>query len=142
MPEKSGKPSTDDLVIMINEAIHNTQKCAPTAADPITVTAGGGAWTLGNYSNDIIADAAIANPFSIHHVVISNPDTNEDYELLLYAVDTLIACVPFTRTNNFVNSIQVAVATPMLDAGTQVRAKLRDGTGGAICNVKVVYHEH
>jgi len=101
-----------------------------------------GIWTLGNYSADLIATNAVNNVFDIHHVVISDPDANEDYDLVLYGDDVDIAHIPFTRSNNFVNSIQVDCQTPLLDAGTRVRAKLADGTGEATCKVKVIYHEY
>ena len=53
--------------------IHSKQQVAPSGAVPITVTSAGGAWTLGNFSNDIIAAAAVTFRYDIHFVIISTP---------------------------------------------------------------------
>jgi len=73
-----------DLIHLLSDHIHSKQLCSPNLADPITVTSGTGIWTLGNYSADLIATNAVNNVFDIHHVVISDPDANEDYDLVLY----------------------------------------------------------
>jgi len=49
----------------IQEHLHSSQLIAPSGA-PITLTSGGGAWTLGDFSNDFIAADAIANPFDLY----------------------------------------------------------------------------
>ena len=141
MGKFSSKPTLADRVHILEDHAHSITMIAPVGAAPAVVVAGAGAFNPDAYT-ELIANGAIGNPFDIHHVTISTPSANEDYELILYAVTTEIARVPFTRDNNFVNSIQVAVQTPLLDPGTQVQARLGDGTGGAACGVKVSYHEY
>lgn len=122
---------------------HSRQIVRPTAAVPVPVTSGGGPWNLGIFFTIIAADD-IDEPFDLHWAVISDVDANEDYELVFYYGATDIECarVPFTRSNNFVNSISVPLMTPLIPADSQVRCKLMDGAGGNAANVKVLLHEY
>ena len=126
------------------QRVHAGGKIAPSGADPITITSGAGAWTLGNFSNDLIAAGAVSQSFAIHWMVISNPSQNAWYDIVLYYGDTDIECArtTFARENNFVNSINVPVQMRVLPAGTRVRAKMMDSVGGGSCDIKVIYHEY
>ncbi len=130
-------------VDVLEEHIHVIQKIAPTGVDPVALT-GGAQWVLGVFGADLLAPAAVTRPFDLHHVVVSDPDTNEDYEIAFFGGASEIGRIAFTRTGVFVGSIQIPIITPIQDAGTQIRAKCMDGGagGGAIVKVKVAYHEY
>jgi len=124
--------------------IHSEQKVAPSGALPITVTSDGAGWTLGNFSNDIIANGAVPHRFDTHWCVLSNPDANASYELVLYYGATDIECarIAFTRAGPFVASVTVPVITPILPIGSRLRAKLMDSAGGSAVDIVVFYHEY
>jgi len=126
------------------QSVHACGRIAPSGAAPITLTSDGTAWTLGNFSNDIIADGAVPQSFAIHWMVISNPDQNAWYDIVLYYGATDIECArtTFARENNFVNSINVPVQMRVMPAGTRVRAKMMDSVGGGSCDIKVIYHQY
>jgi len=126
------------------QRVHASGKIAPSGAGPITLTSDVGAWTLGNFSNDIIAAGAVPQSFAIHWMVISNPSQNAWYDIVLYYGATDIECTrtTFARENNFVNSINVPVKMKVLPAGTRVRAKIMDSVGSGSCDIKVIYHEY
>lgn len=138
-----GKLTQADVIRIVGNHIHSVQKIAPTGAVPVELT-GGAQWVLGVFGNDIIAAAAISHVFDIHHVILSSPDTNEDYEVAIFGAAIEIARVAFTRTGVFTGSLQIPVVTPLQPAGTQIRAKCMDGGGGggAKVSVKVAYHEY
>jgi len=138
-----GKPSMADEVHIINDHIHGVQQMYPSLADPIVVT-GGAQWTLGAESADLIAADVVSKPFDVHHVVVSSPDTNEDYEIAILGGGSIIGSVAFTRTGVFLNSVQIPIMTPIQPAGTAITAKLADGGagGGATAGVKVAIHEY
>lgn len=126
------------------EHIHSVQQVSPSGAAGVAVTSAGGAWALGNFSNDIIAPSFVALPFDIHWVSIAGESANAEYELVLYygAADTECARLVFTRTNPTLRSSQLYCQSPILPAGSRVRAKLMDSVGGSSCNVKVMYHTY
>ena len=127
---------------LVQDHIHSEQRVYPTLADPVAVTAGAGAWNLSAGFTEIVPTATITAPFDIHYITISDADTNEDYEVVLYAIEVEIARIAFTRTAQFVQSFALPVTTPILPAGTQIQAKSADGTGGAIANLKIFYHTY
>ena len=139
LPYIAGKKTNYDRLHIISEHLHGIGKVAPQGAAPITVTAGGGAWTLGAASATILTTTAISD---LHHAVISDVSANEDYEMIFYADGVEIGAIGFSRSNNFVNSITVPLMTPQIKEGAVITAKLMDGTGGATANVKVQYHEY
>lgn len=138
MPRKGADAERLDI---LEEHVHSEQNVYPTLADPVTLTAGAGAWTLGNYA-EVVPASTITKMFDIHGLDISAPSANEDYEIYLYAGTTFIGSVSFTRTNNFVNSIHVPMTTPKIAANSQIQAKLADGTGELTCKVKIYYHTY
>ena len=139
----TGKKTSADRLHIISDHIHSVTKIAPTGVDPVVLT-GGAQWTLGAFGADLIAAAAIPNVFDIHYIILSNPDTNEDYEVAIFGGASEIGRVAFTRTNNFLGSITLPIMTPLQEAGTQIRGKCMDGGagGGATVGVKVGYHEY
>lgn len=132
------------LVHITEEHVHSAQKVAPSGAAGIVVTSGVGAWNLGNFSNDIIAAGAEAFPFDIHGIDIGAPDANAEYEIVLYygAGDTECGRATFTRTNALITSRSTTMMTPLIPAGSRVRAKLMDSAGGSSCTIKVWYHNY
>lgn len=122
----------------------NGQQVAPWGAAPVVLTSGGGAWTFGAFSNDIIAAGVTIEEFDLHWAVISDVSANENYEVeIVYGDTDIIACrCAFTRTNPFTSSISVPLLTRRLPIGSRVRARMRDGTGGNQAAVKVFYHEY
>ena len=137
----AGKPTASDQVHLLEEHIHKRQYIYPSLADPIVLT-GGAQWVLGAASADLIAAAAIPAPFDIHHVIVSDPDTNEDYEIAIFGDGAEIGSIAFTRTNNFLSSIQVPIMCEIQPAGTAITAKVADGGagGGATVGIKVSTH--
>jgi hypothetical protein len=125
------------------EHIHRPQKVAPSGAAGIQVTAAVGAWALGNFSNDIIAAGTETNPFDLHWVdVVGN--NNADFECVLYygPADTECARFAFTRIGVQQQSFQLHVQTPMIPAGSRVRAKVMASAGGASITIKLFYHDY
>ena len=133
-----------ELVHNIDEHNHSEQQVAPLAAAPVTITAGGGAWALGAFSNDIIAAGAEVYPFDLHWIDINGPSANADYVIELYwgAADTLACRCCFTRLNvtdrSFINPLQ----TRIIPAGSRIRGKLMASAGGSSCSVKIFYHHY
>jgi len=129
------------LLEELEHHIHSIQQVAPSGAAPVTVTAGA-QWTLGVFSNDIIAADAVPDRFDTHWAVISDPSANAHYELVLYYGATDIECarVAFTRTNVFVASISVPVITPILPKGSRLRAKLMGSVADITADIRVFYH--
>ena len=142
MVTRYSKPGTDEH--FIQEHLHGAQLVAPSELAPIAVTSDGVAWTLGNFSNDILATDAVANPFDLHWIVVEGPSANAWYEIVIYYGGTDIECarVAFGRTAVFTNSISVPVMTPILPTGSRVRAKMMDSAGGSSVNIKVFYHTY
>ncbi|MFA5401808.1 MAG: hypothetical protein WC359_15255, partial [Dehalococcoidia bacterium] len=115
---------------------HGSQFVRPTGAVPIVLTAGA-AWTLGDFSADIIAAADITNPFDLHWAELSGPDTNASYEIVLYygAADTEYCRCAFTRTGVFTSSITVPLQGPIIPAGSRIRAKLMSDQAGVTVGI-------
>jgi len=136
------KPDTDEHYLQ--EHFHGPQLVTPSGAGPIALLSGGGGWTLGNFSNDIIANDAVSFPFDLHWVVVEGPSANAWYEIVLYYGATDIECarVAFGRTAVFTNSISVPVMTSILPAGSRIRGKMMDSVGGSAANIKVFYHTY
>lgn len=120
---------------------HSEQFVAPLAA-PITLTSGVGAYTLGNFSDDFIAAGATTGEFDITAIGFGTPDINGTYTVILYAgaTDVEIGQVSFNRQGVFTSSIYRDMSTIILPAGTRIRAKMMDSTGGATCVSKIYYH--
>jgi len=129
------------LLEELEHHIHSVQKVAPSGAAPITVTAGA-IWTLGVFSNDILAAGVAPYRFDTHWAVISDPSANAHFELVLYYGATDIECarISFTRAAVFVASISVPVITPILPKGSRLRAKLMGSVADITTDIRVFYH--
>lgn len=135
--------SKTEKIHVMEEHMHSAQLVYPTAAAPVLLTSGGGAWTLGAFAT-VVPALAIGAAFDLHWIILSNPSANEDYEIVLYYGATDIECarVSFTRNNVFVNSISIPLQTIIMPADSRIRGKMMDGTGGATAEVKVLYHTY
>jgi len=126
----------------IYEHQHQEQKVAPSGAAPVTVTSHGDAWTLGNFSNDILAAGFVTYYFDLHWVVLNDPNANAHYEIVFYYGPTDIECgrIAFTRTNIFLASLTMPIMTPILPPGSRIRAKGMDSVGGNGVGARIFYH--
>lgn len=129
---------------VLDEHIHSEQLVAPWGAAPVLLTSGGGAWTFGAYSNDIIALNAVTSLFDLHWAVLTGASANGDFEIeIVYGAADTVAChVAFSRTNAFTASITLPIMTIRLPANSRVRARMRDSVGAATCSIKVLYHTY
>lgn len=126
----------------MDEHIHKASKVYPTLAGGKTVTAAAGAWTLGNFS-EIVPINTITDDFDIHFVSIESFTANDVYELVLYATTTEIARVRFARTAVQSPTLNTRIQTPIIDANTQIQAKIAcaGGTSRAI-TMSIFYHTY
>ena len=134
----------DALYVKVDETWkhdHSEQYVAPLAA-PITLTSGAGSYELGAFSDDFLAAGATTDSFDIMAIGFGTPDINGTYTVILYAgnSDTEIGQVSFNRQGVFTSSIYRDMRTVILPAGTRIRAKMMDQTGGATCVSKIYYH--
>ena len=129
---------------IIDQHAHSVQRVAPSGAAGIALASGAGAWNLGNFSADIIAGGAVDDTFDIHGIDVQNPSANASYEIVIYygAADTECGRVTFTRVNANLLSRATTLQTPILPAGSRVRAKMMDSVGASTCNIKVWYHTY
>jgi hypothetical protein len=129
---------------VMEEHMHSAQKVSPSGAGAVTLTSGGGVWALGNFSNDIVAAGAITDRFDLHWIDIAAPDTNAEYEIVLYqgATDVEIARVVFERLAGDVRSFTRPLQTMIIPANARIRAKMMDDTGGSTARVKIYFHTY
>jgi len=127
----------------IHEHLHSASLIAPTAAGPITVTAGA-LWTPGNFSNDFIAADAVANVFDIHWTIIINLTESTWYELIFYYGAGDIECgrCAFAKQNNFLASLSIPMMTKLIPGSSRIRAKVMAGIAGAAVDAKIFYHTY
>jgi len=124
----------------LNEHAHGGSKVWPTLADGIVVTAGA-AWVLGDFV-EIVAANDIGEDFDIHHISLESISANDEYELVLYAVEVEIGRVRFVKTAGLAPTINVPLQTPIIPANTQIKAKLASKTGGSTAGITLFYHEY
>jgi len=124
--------------------LHSAQEVAPSGAAAVGLTSGVGVWTLGDFSNDIIAVDVVASPFDLHWAIVAAADANVWYEVVFYYGATDIECArtAFSRTNPFTNSITLPIQTLVLPENSRIRAKMMDATGGATAQMKVLFHRY
>ena len=121
----------------LEEHFHSTQLVRPALAAAAPVVGGAGAWAYGLLSGDIVPAAgagSMAIPFDIHGLAINAISANDQYQLALVktvgGVDTVIMEVSFVRDSPQVTSMHIPVQTPLMAAGTQIRAKVASASGG------------
>jgi hypothetical protein len=128
----------------LTEHIHSASKVAPSLADGIVVTGGAGAWELGAFSADIIAAGAQADDYDVHYVHIEATSANDEYEVVLYygAGDTEAGrCRVLNGTT--LDSSTAPMMTPLISAGSRLRAKCASKSGGGdTVTISVQYHTY
>ena len=144
--DESGDSAMAKLYVL-GHHIHGVSGVSPSlaAAIPVEATTGVGHWTLGAFSNDIIAANQIASPFDIHFIVIESMNTTTTYELVLYygAGDTEAGRMRFVREAATTRSVSEPFMTPMIPANSRVRAKVATpDDNGEIITISVRYHTY
>lgn len=140
--------ASQDTLNIVNEHIHSPQQVAPALGNNIAVASAVGAWTLGNFSADLIAAGAIAMDFDIHHmdIIVNN---NAQFEIRLYygPGDIFCGAISAERINATNRSAQIKLITGTtthtpIPAGSRVRARCADSVGGGSVNIKIHYHTY
>jgi len=141
MVTKAGIP--ESAFIIIDEHAHSVQKVAPSAAPGVLLTAGA-IWTLGVFSADIIAADAEDEPFDLHWADIEDPDANASYEIVFYygPADIEVGRCKFTRLAVLFRSFQQHLQTPILPAGSRIRAKVMSSIADSTVRVSILYHSY
>ncbi len=123
--------------------IHHGQRVWPALTDPVLVTAHADDWVLGNYA-EIVAANAISIEFHIHHIHITAPSANGEYELVFYVATTELMRVSFSRTDKKDDVEGLEVKTPHCPANSQIQAKLASSNDASADTLKVKfwYHPH
>ena len=139
--------SLTSKAFILETHVHGVAKVAPTLASGISVVAanGVGSWTLGAFSDDIIAAGAVADPYDIHFISIESINTSTTYCIVLYAgnADTEVGRCRFVRTSTGERVAHLPFMTPLIPGGSRLRAKLAtpDDNGEAI-TMSVAYHTY
>lgn len=131
----------------LNEHFHHSQEIAPLGATPAALFAGAGAYNWGAFVELLAAADAPAALFDLHWAIISNPDTNGDYEIeFVYGPGDTHACYcGFARSAASVEIVPMPLMTPQLPAGSRIRARCRHSVGGGGPTVRVArlfYHQY
>ena len=136
---------TQGLAHLNEEHNHSIQKIYPVGAGPVTLTAGGGAYTVGAIVQ-IVPAGTITDEFDIHWLSISSLSATAEYEFILYqggaGSETEISRVAVTRGGVQLTSFQSACLTPLLDANTRISAALSSSSAGATGAIKIFYHTY
>lgn len=111
------------VVHTLEEHAHHSQFVAPDLADAVSVTANAPSWEISAAFVEIIANGLIGSDFDLHYVSLAF-DANDEYQLNVYAVETLIASVEGERNTNQVRSGNIPMQCPIQPAGTQIQVKL------------------
>jgi hypothetical protein len=126
---------------------HSIQKCYPTLADGITLTAGAAAWGLAAAFTEIIPVNTIVNPYDLHFLNIGAVSANDSYEVYFYSglagSEVFICSARFVRQVAQSETAPTPLQTIMLPANTRITAKLASQAGGGnTAVVSVFYHEY
>ena len=140
----AGKETANDKIKILEEHMHGPQYVWPATATSVTLTATASAWTHGTIV-EVIAAAAVADDFDIHHVSITGISANGEYEIIVYsgpgASEVEIGRAPATRTAVQSQEGNAPMMTIILPAGTRVSASVASSTGAAdTVNVKLIGH--
>jgi len=125
------------------EGLHHPQSLYPNLAAPVTITSHADAYTLGNFT-EIIPANAITAEFHIHHIHLSSPDANGQYILVLYEATTELARVSFSRTDKKDDVEGLDIRLAHCAANTQIQAKLASSNAASAdsVDVRLWYHGH
>ena len=122
--------------------VHKEARVAPSKNTGVTVTSSATAWTLGDFSADIIAANSVGATYDLHWVNVESMDTNGIYEIVFYAGNDEIARVRTSRQDNFTKREALFVESPWIGDGVALRAKVAHSVGSAACVVSVGYHTY
>lgn len=130
----------------LNDHIHNAQEIAPLGQTPLALVAGAGAYNWGGFV-ELLAAGVTTAVFDLHWAIITNPDTNGDYEIeFVYGAGDTHACYcGFGRSAASVEVVPMPLMTRQLPAGSRIRARCRHSVGGGAPSVRVArvfYHEY
>lgn len=125
------------------EERHSPQLVYPPLADPVLVTTHLDAWTLGDFA-EIIPANIINVQFHIHHIHISSPSANGNYEIFLYNGTIEIAQVSFSRTDKKDDVEGLNIFTPHCETNSQVQARIASENAAQqdTIRLKLWYHSH
>lgn len=123
---------------------HSIARVYPTMADGVGVTKNAALWTLGNFAV-LVPAGTIASPFDIHGLGFDSVPANGVYEVVIYAGpdggEVEVGRTRFTRTAAGSIELEAPFQTPIIAAGSQIKAKLAGSNGaGTTVVVSIRYH--
>jgi hypothetical protein len=128
------------LLAGLDDHNHKRSYVYPSGVAPVTVTAGAGAYVAGNYA-EIVPANTITKRFCLNYISIENISANGSYEITLYSGTTEIGSSRFTKNAQQDGTMNVPIQTDLIDANSQVQAKLMSSAGGGdTANVSLFYH--
>jgi hypothetical protein len=138
----TGIGDTHRLATLYNHFVTESQ-VYPSLAAGATVVSAAVNWTYGAYAT-IVGAGSIAARFHVHAVVIETCNQNDVFQLQIYkgAADDVIATVRFSIAGGFFGNSVYPIASELIEAGNQVRARLAAGNGGmaqATMTISLVY---
>lgn len=138
-------------VELITDHIHGVAKVYPTLAAGVTITCPASAWTLGNYTSVVPANA-ITSIFDIHGVKFENYNTVATYEIVFYEDSGAGAdYVEIGRLRHTVSSADadkkyisyLPLMSPLVAANKRISAKVANSTAGAATiTISLMYHTY
>ena len=127
--------------------VHDSAKCYPVLADPVTIAASSNAWTdYGDYVEIIPVDT-ITSSFDIHWVHTGEISATGNYVLELAsglaASEVTIGQIAFSRDSNQVQTASQPIQIPPQPTNTRISARLSSGNAQAnTADIKVYYHNY
>jgi len=121
------------MLKIVESRLNNPSKVYPTLANGTIVTAGVGAWALGN-AIEVIPAATITNDFLIYFVKGEDCSHKDVFEVILYsgpAAGTEICRCRTTKDPTYPEAGDVAVSTEIIPANTKISAKAASQNGGS-----------
>lgn len=142
-------PGNDSLygvaAFMAYYHVHSPSIIYPILADPVQVTAGAGAWTLGNKA-ELIAKNEKTEAFDIHFINIGTISQTDDYEAQIFTGDVgeevYWSSGTFSRDTNQMRAAYIPVQGPPIPANTRVSVALASGNGSNSADLKLYTHEY
>lgn len=127
----SDKPTTYDILRVMEEHVHSPGEVYPTLANGVVVTGGAGAWGLGSFV-EIIPTSIKTVDFDIHYVVIEGVSVADVYEVVLYNVTTEIGRrrIAFIDIANSQTLPSIPFQTMIQGKNSQIQAKIANKLGG------------
>ncbi len=144
MAHLSSRPTTADRIDEIQEHEHSACLVYPTGAAGVQIACGDASnWTLGAFT-EIVPAGVIGAHFDIHWINLEAASEDTTYELVLYAVSEELGRIRFTTIN--IANATILPSFPfqcvVVDADTQIQAKLMSATGVADTVTISLYYHH